>query len=816
MKKAVSLLSAVILLCTMLTSGVAAFDRYAVYGGTDGCQLLSFTFSEAQNPWLMWDVTFDSLCDGRVLETAKDHPNLLGRTAVPTFTFEGDTVEFNGTAIESDSTEVVLKAENELIVYGNGTRAEYQVSITEETNGLPVVLIDTDGAPIPDKVNYVDTAISILGAETYGGEDIYAAVGGIKLRGNSTSGYDKKPYRIKFDKKQNVFGLGKAKSWVLLANYLDPAGLRNDLAYNFATRLNTLSAEAGGLEIYVPRVRPVEVYLNGEYQGLYDMGDHVQVDETRIDIDASGDEFDDNDVQLFPEGNVGYYLEIEHPSRVIPEWYSESAYYITIENSGGVGTDTIYTGKLNPDGSLETAGKGPADTLYVQIKTPEIPSEEQITYIKTYLQTVNDLILAQDEAVFDYIDMDGFINWYLTNELYKNTDSAFLSSIKMFKDKDGKLSMGPVWDFDIGSGAVAYNSVSDPTGWLTRADSYCGWYKALFGMESFTQAVEQRWRELRDSGIVDQIFSDIDSLEASLTQSQADNYALWHDSYINAVNNTGWLTVPSICLDGKWIEQVQYLRSYMTGRVQWFDEQFGYSSSSSSALGGKVFIAGAPEYESTLRADTLGITPYGASVSYQWYADGAAIRRATSSTFTPDSSYIGKAITVAVTGSRYKGTVTSEPVTLQKTSYTYKTSQLPPLVSKTHDTITVTEREGYEISVDGVNWQTSGTFTGLTPNTFYRVTYRHGETATRMGGAAGEALYVITDTDPDIPEDPDITPGDVDQSGVVNTTDVKLILKHALGTATLTGSALAAADFDGDGLPNTNDARALLKALVNS
>ncbi len=955
MKKIMALVLAVVMLCTVLPTSVWAFDQYAVHSGQTGCQLTNFTFTQTNNAWLLWDVTFDEHCDGRVLETAKDHPNLVGRTVVPSFTYEGTSVTFNGETITSGTSEVVLKAENDLIVYNGTTRAEYQVSITEETNGLPVVLIDTDGVGIPDKVNYVDAKISVLGAETYGGDDIYAAVAGIKLRGNSTMGYDKKPYRIKFDKKQNVFGLGKAKSWVLLANYLDPSAIRNDIAYAFGARLKAFTAETTGFQVYVPRTRPVEVYLNGEFKGLYDMGDHVQVDGTRIDIDESGDEFDDvTGEQLYPEGNVGYYLEVEDPTRVIPEWYSENAYYVTIKNSGGTGYGTLYTGGVDSEGKLETAGSGTLNTLYVQIKTPEVPSAEQVSYIQNYLQTVNDLILAKDEKVWDYIDKDGFIDWYLINELYKNTDSGFLSSVKMFKDKDGKLFMGPVWDFDIGSGAVAYSSIDNPTGWRTRDNDRCGWYEALFQMDSFVTAVETRWANIRDNGIVDQIFTDINNLEAYLGDAGEANWDMWHDSYVNAVNNTSWLSVPERCLSGDWSDQIQTLRAYMTARVQWFDEQFGYTATpyvnmlsgtlastsssknftinksfdvttlsnlylsvysqgsfnitfhfdvgspslssdwqgsdpllpfkgttgqniaagtytdvelnldgymqfssnpnaktitlesitvtasgnrrnvqvrglyasnevqsnvSAATLGGKVFIVGDPVYNETFTAETMAITPYGTSLKYQWYADGAAISGQTSATFTPSSDYIGKEITVAVTGSTYSGTITSAPITLLKSANDYSTTQTPELISKTDTTLTILEREGYEISVDGVNWQSSGLFEGLTPNTLYRVRYRHGEFPTQQAGLPGaNALYVITDVDPNAPDTPDpvYTLGDVDADGTIDTTDAKMILKYVLSTETLDDAQMLAADFNLDGKVDTSDAREILMAIVTA
>ncbi|MBQ9413612.1 MAG: hypothetical protein IJU16_00635, partial [Clostridia bacterium] len=143
MKKILAIVLAAALLCAALPLSALAFDPHIIYGGQTGCRLASWTFTQANNAWLLWDVTFKSVCDGRVLETEADHPNLIGRSVIPTFDFEGDRVTFNGEEITSDASSITLKEQNDLVVFSGETKAEYQISITEKTNGVPVVLIDT-------------------------------------------------------------------------------------------------------------------------------------------------------------------------------------------------------------------------------------------------------------------------------------------------------------------------------------------------------------------------------------------------------------------------------------------------------------------------------------------------------------------------------------------------------------------------------------------------------------------------------------------------------------------------------------------------
>ena len=98
----------------------------------------------------------------------------------------------------------------------------------------------------------------------------------IKLRGNSTLGAAKKPFRIKFDSKQSLFGLEKSKDWVLLANYYDKSNLRNYLAYLTANKMTNLGFQPSSIF--------VDVYFNGEYYGLFTLCEQMEVNPGRVDI----------------------------------------------------------------------------------------------------------------------------------------------------------------------------------------------------------------------------------------------------------------------------------------------------------------------------------------------------------------------------------------------------------------------------------------------------------------------------------------------------------------------------------------------------
>ena len=168
----------------------------------------------------------------------------------------------------------------------------------ERRQNIPVIYIDTRGAAIRDKENYVDGTITVCDPERlYSDVEEFSAPMGIRGRGNTTWSFPKKPWKVKLKEKASVLGLPPDKEWCLLANYSDRTLLRNLTAMHLS--------EICGFP-WTPRMYSVEVYLNNEYQGVYTLCEHKKVSKDRVDIDVVGENDNNGDAVT-----GGYYLEIE-------------------------------------------------------------------------------------------------------------------------------------------------------------------------------------------------------------------------------------------------------------------------------------------------------------------------------------------------------------------------------------------------------------------------------------------------------------------------------------------------------------------------
>lgn len=291
----------------------------------------------------------------------------------------------------------------ELEFYGNA--GEGDDSHLFQVTNLPTVVVNTLNAEEPyDKEHDITANIIIID----GNKTDTDKPGTIRERGNASRSFPKKPWRLKFDKKQSVLGSpAKAKKWTLINNYGDKTLMRNLLAFEIARRLEMP---------FVSWARPVDVILNGEYKGCYQLCDQMEVNPGRVDIT----EMETTDT----EGEAlsgGYFIEVDAYA------YDE------------------------PEGEYFISQRG----IPVTIKSPKDGgTPEQYNYIRNYFNRVEELVFqyrfGQDggEDYRDIFDVESFVKHLIVGELSGNTDTYW--STYMYKDRnDPVLHTGPVWDFDI-------------------------------------------------------------------------------------------------------------------------------------------------------------------------------------------------------------------------------------------------------------------------------------------------------------------------------------------------------------------------------
>jgi hypothetical protein len=278
----------------------------------------------------------------------------------------------------------------------------------------PDIKVNSDGTtniyiPIESKEEYVRgtyyiDALGLEGYESLGDKDNPMGLQ-IKGRGNYTwTGFNKKPYRLKFDEKATPLGMKKSKHFNLQAHADDRLGfLRNTVGFELSRML--------GLE-YTPEQQPVEVVLNGDYIGLYFLTDHIRVDKDRVNITEQADNETD------PEAITGGWLmEIDN--------YEEDPQVRIKEGNG--------------------------QWIWVTPKSPEALSTAQYDYLEDLIVRANNAIYAKDKNSTEWesiIDIDALARYYIVQEVMDDGES-FHGSCYIHKDRgeDTKMVFGPVWDF---------------------------------------------------------------------------------------------------------------------------------------------------------------------------------------------------------------------------------------------------------------------------------------------------------------------------------------------------------------------------------
>lgn len=350
------------------------------------------------------------------------------------FTADADVMCGETKLVSGEATAAFANGDSFTLTSGS---ASYDVKFLKAENSGTVYINTESGsmdAVHADKNHKESGNIIILDADgnvQYDGE-----LSSIKGRGNSTWLQNKKPYNIKLDKKADLFGMGKNKSWCLLASATEPSFVRNKLVYDFAYNIGV---ETTGFAHYT------NLYLNGEYAGFYILSEKVDVGENRVDIyDLEGATEDVNDKDLDE-----YKLAGKQKSQ---EWGTIK--YASIPNNpdeitGGylLELEKIYRYVDEVSGFVTDIGQA------VVVKTPEYASKAQVEYISGYYQDFEDALYSatgynsKGKHYSDYIDVDSFARMYVIQEFTAIFDGCS-SSFYLWKDVDGKITAGPAWDYD--------------------------------------------------------------------------------------------------------------------------------------------------------------------------------------------------------------------------------------------------------------------------------------------------------------------------------------------------------------------------------
>jgi len=425
-----------------------------------------------------------------------------------------------------------------------GIESEGNDSIYFQLTNLPLVVIHVDDGSEPiDKVNNLKAHFSVI---TKDGFKAVEDTGTVRLRGNTSMTFLKKPYRMKFASKHKLAGSNsKAKKWVLINNWDDKTLMRNNVGFELSRRVD--------ME-YTPFSIPVDVMFNGEYKGTYELCDQVEIYKNRLDFDkiepttASGDSL------------TGAYL---------------------IENDGNAYLEDkwFFSNEYNE----------------ISIKYPDEDdiTDIQFEYIKNHFNTMEAAVYSEDfteNGYRKYLDLESFLKYFIVEEFVANPD-AFWSTFFYKKRSDDHFYTGPVWDFNLGfdndyrTYHVSHNTSHDADGnrvqtWETSWAynmSLDGEHFCAGDMENFvnhiihndTSAINrltEMWAYLRASGLFskESLNAYIDEQAEMLDQSQQLNFTRW-----DILNRSYLFHDPRA--RGSFEAEVEFIKEYSEERIDWMD-----------------------------------------------------------------------------------------------------------------------------------------------------------------------------------------------------------------------------------------------------
>ncbi len=410
---------------------------------------------------------------------------------------------------------------------------------------LPLVMIETNGITIQSDIKVtVDIGIISNGEGEINNllddRNVYDGKAGIEYRGSSSMMFPKKNYGFETrtpagtDSAVSLLGMPAESDWVLHGPYSDKVLMRNYMAYNLAT----------GMGHYAPRTKFCELFVDGQYHGVYVLIEKIKRDTNRVAIakldtaDVTGDDL-----------TGGYIVKIDRTN------------------------DGYQDGWFSPYRGTGTSGEGPFFAYHYPKRDLILPVQEN--YIRNKITAFETALYGsqyRDPYVGyrKYIDVNSFIDYFILVELSKNTDGYRLSTF-LHKDRDDRdplIHMGPVWDYDLGFGNADYLEAFDYNGWNypVPADGWGTpfWWTKLISDPYFANRLNCRWNSLRQGILSDNALMDfIDSCSEELADAVDRNFIQWpiHGMYV-------W---PNPFYGNTYLEDINYMKNWITSRLIWMD-----------------------------------------------------------------------------------------------------------------------------------------------------------------------------------------------------------------------------------------------------
>lgn len=420
-------------------------------------------------------------------------PYLYNFTLAPTFTVaEGVKVYCNGELQESGVSTQDFKNPVEYTLVDGTEKSTFTVSVNN--TGLPVVVVNVN---TPGTVSFLDFAIPAKSANWSKADDIAVYKNGvadlnkagcsIRLRGNTSSNYDKRPMAIRLNEKAGILGMKEHRRWILLSPWTDMSLIRNYLAFNIAQTIQnhfingpTDGSTYGKGLVWNPSGQNVELVINGIHAGNYLFCEQIKINKNRLKM--TNPIFED-----VVEKNTSPTVK-------------DCSYLIEFDNNYDETWKFKTTMRELPclfkDDFKVTAKNG---TTY--------DGSAIFESLKTYINTIeSNLTNGYYTEAYKSLDINSVIDYWFVYEIAMNDEIQHPKSVYMYKDGDGKLSAGPVWDFD----SQNFTNVdTEKNQWyyhtwssllIERSKSGEGlqymWWPLLMKDQSYINRVKARWADV--------------------------------------------------------------------------------------------------------------------------------------------------------------------------------------------------------------------------------------------------------------------------------------------------------------------------------